>query len=273
MKMRSAWLLLTLNLVTVYRADCYGTISYVRPDAYSVIAGSFVSVDVKLTVLPEHATSFLARCGRLVGNPKAQEDENETCKFRIEQLDLRSSERGNSGGGLEVSSHVSLEMALDESRCDAAKTCALTVAMVDSNGQAVVPAQDQPLFVYLGETGAESDTSRSEPSIRVDQVAKKCFGVISTSSEKLGELHGDEWSRHARAVFAASASLRGHRMHSYAGHKSGPWLENHWLNYFSTNFESPQFGLFVPIFAQWVDVQFEADRRKVIHAMFFCHIE
>jgi len=262
--MRSLGLLLALELARVHRTDCYGTLSYVRPEPSSVISGLLVSVDVKLTVLPGHVDSFIGRCGRLVGNPNDFLSESKNCKFRIEQLNLGHSDRGNGRGGLEVSSHVSLEMVLDESRCDEAKMCALTVAVVDSDGQVVIPAQEEPLYVILGESYGDRDVSLSIPSTRVEQVVKKCFGANSTTNEKLGELHSDEWSQHAQAVFRASASLRGHRWHSYAGHPPGPWLENHWQSHFRTDFESPQFGPFVPIFAQWVDAHFEAGRRKVV---------
>lgn len=255
------WLLLAHQLARVGGAGGYGTLSYVSPAPFSAASVSFVSVNVELRLLPEHASLFLSQCGGLVGIPNDQSAASRGCKFRIRQLDLRPSFRSHGSGGIEISSHVSLEMALDESQCNATKHCALTVAIVDSNGHEVVLAPETPLFVVLSERAFDIEPAVSVSSTVIDRFVQKCLGA---TRGKLGDLSGDVWSRHAQAVFLASASLRGHSMHSYGGHPPGPWLENYWLRYFSSNFELPQFGPFVPIFAQWVDVRFEADRRKVL---------
>jgi hypothetical protein len=227
--------------------------------------GYFVAFNVEFALFPERASVFLEQCGVLVGMPSKQSPASGGCKFRVEQLDLRrGGSRQGGAGGLEISSHLSINAALDEARCNATKHCALVVTIVDSNGHAVVPAPKTPLVVSLESAGIvpEEEVEVTATAV-VRALSKKCFGSIA-EGQLLGELSNTEWSKHAQAVFRASASLRGHPVHNYGGYPSGqPWLENYWVRYFATDFSSPQFGSFVPIFAQWVDLRFEADRRKV----------
>eukprot|EP00808_Paulinella_micropora_P012851 g42455.t1 len=60
-------------------------------------------------------------------------------------------------------------------------------------------------------------------------------------------------SLHYQELLLESENLRGLPIHSYANYH-GPWIENHWIDYFCCDRPLTQFGPYIPLFIQWTDI-------------------